>query len=168
MADNVRLEKGLKIVRERMLGIAFLLLGIDQITKYYAVQELAKGNITIFPGFDLTLRYNTGAAFNFLADAAGWQRFFFIGLAIIISVGIYIWMGRLSYREKLEGLGLSFILSGALGNALDRIIYGRVTDFILLYYKEWEWPAFNIADSAIFVGVCLLILNLFKKSPEKG
>ncbi len=157
----------MKSRREQWIMVSAFVVGFDQISKYLSTQHLMLvDKIKVFPGFDLTLRHNTGAAFNFLANAAGWQRWFFIGLAIVVSLVIYVWLGRLTAKDKQEAFALSLILGGAVGNLLDRISYGYVTDFILLYYKDWEWPAFNIADSAIFLGVVLLLPTLFKKKVQ--
>ncbi len=152
-------------MRDKWLTVAAFVMGFDQISKYYMTTELTVlKQIIVFPGFDFVLRHNTGAAFSLLASAPGWQRWFFIGLGFLVSFIIYIWMGRLSAKQKLEGFALALIFGGAVGNMLDRILLGSVTDFILLYYKTWEWPAFNLADMAIFFGVVLLIPTLFKKS----
>jgi signal peptidase II len=144
--------------RKIWICIAVFIVMLDQITKYLSTQYLRFDDwITVFPGFALTLRHNTGAAFNFLANADGWQRWFFVGLAMVVSSIIYTWMGRLTPQNKSEGFALSLILGGALGNLVDRVADGYVTDFVLLYYKSWQWPAFNIADSAIFLGVVFLL-----------
>ena len=144
------------------IGISAAVVGLDQFTKYLSTQYLTVVDlIQVLPGFDLALSHNTGAAFGFLANAAGWQRWFFIGLALVMSSIIYVWLGRLSPKNKQEAFGLSLILGGALGNVVDRIIHGYVTDFIVLYYKNWQWPAFNLADSAICLGVFLLIPLLY-------
>lgn len=141
----------------------------DQLTKWLAMKYLVLGTPkAVFPGFDLELRYNHGAAFSFLADATGWQRWFFVFFAIAVSILIYFWLRKLSPKEKLEGLGLSLILGGAIGNLFDRLIFGYVIDFISLYVQKpsWTWPAFNIADSAICIGVGLVMIAMLKK-PEK-
>jgi signal peptidase II len=153
-------------IREKWLIVAALVIGFDQITKYLSTVHLASIHaLPVFPGLDLSLRYNTGAAFSFLANAGGWQHWFFIGLALVVSAIIYLWLGRLSVQDKQEGLALSLILGGAIGNLMDRLTEGAVIDFIVLYYnQQWQWPAFNLADSAIFVGVLLLIPILWKKS----
>lgn len=151
-------------MRKQWIVLSAVVVGLDQFTKYLSTQNLTfQESLKILPGFDLTLRHNTGAAFSFLANAAGWQRWFFIGLALVMSSIIYVWLGRLSAKDKQEAFGLSLILGGALGNVIDRIIHGYVIDFILLYYQDWQWPAFNLADSAICLGVVLLIPTLFKK-----
>lgn len=144
-------------------SISALTVLLDQISKWLILQTLALyQTIPVFPGFDLTLQYNKGAAFSFLAQEPGWQRWFFISLAAIMSLAIVLWLTRLSNKEKVEGLGLALILGGAVGNLIDRVLFGHVVDFILLYYKDWQYPAFNIADSAICVGVVLLGFGLLK------
>jgi len=151
-------------MRKQWIALSAVVVGLDQLTKYLITQHLTlMDSIKILPSFDLTLRHNAGAAFSFLASATGWQRWFFIGLALVMSSVIYVWLGRLSAQDKQEAFGLSLILGGALGNVIDRIMHGYVIDFILLYYKDWQWPAFNLADSAICLGVVFLIPTLFKK-----
>jgi len=153
-----------ELMREKWLVISIFVLGFDQFTKYLSTQRLALvDSIAVFPGLDFTLRYNKGAAWSFLANASGWQRWFFIGLTILISIGIYVWLGRLSTKEKQAAFALSLVLGGAFGNLLDRINYGYVIDFILFHYQSWQWPAFNLADTAICIGVALLIPTLVKK-----
>ncbi|MDG4604451.1 MAG: signal peptidase II, partial [Candidatus Contendobacter sp.] len=127
------------------------------------------------PSFNLLLTYNTGAAFSFLADAGGWQRWFFLGLGLMVSIGLLIWLGRLKPAEKRLAAALALILGGAVGNLIDRIWLGQVIDFIQLYYDRWYWPAFNIADSAITLGAVLLVLDSWRskksdpvKNPAKG
>lgn len=148
------------------LILAMIVVVLDQLSKYIVNETfLLWETFAIIPNFfDFTLRYNTGAAFNFLAKASGWQRWFLIGLGLIISAIIVLWMKRLSNKDKWEGYGLALILAGAIGNLIDRFMQGYVIDFILLHYYQWEYPAFNVADSAIFIGMVLLIPSLFKKS----
>lgn len=145
-------------------SIALIAAILDQMTKTWITHHL-EGNqaIHVFKGFDLILRYNRGASFSFLAEASGWQRWFFVGLAGIMSTILVFWLYKLDIRQKMEGFGLSLILGGAIGNLIDRLLSGQVTDFILLYYKHWQYPAFNIADSAICVGVGLLGFSMFQK-----
>jgi len=152
-------------MRERWMTISILVAGIDQMTKYTSTERLSIVDpIHVFPGLDFTLRHNTGAGWSLLAGGSGWQRWFLIGLAMVVSVIIYIWLGKLSAKEKMEACALSLILGGAFGNLLDRVNHGYVIDFILFYYNEkWQWPAFNIADTAICIGVALLIPILLKK-----
>jgi signal peptidase II len=104
--------------------------------------------------------HNEGAAFSFLSDAAGWQRWMFIGLGVVVSVGILVWLRRLPPKgQHLLAAGLSFVLGGALGNVIDRVLWGHVIDFIRVHYEEHYFPAFNVADSAITIGAALLILD---------
>jgi signal peptidase II len=111
--------------------------------------------------------HNTGAAFSFLSDAGGWQRWLFAGLAVGMSVVISVWLTRLKENETLIAVALSLILGGAIGNLIDRLAYGYVIDFLDVYYETWHWPAFNIADSAITVGVVLMLIDSFKSKPEE-
>lgn len=147
------------------LWVAGGVLLLDQITKVLSTRYLSfSTSLSIIPGLDLTLSHNTGAAFSFLANASGWQRGFFITLAAVVSLIIIVWLMKLQKTQKMEGIGLSLILGGALGNLWDRLAHGYVIDFILLYYKEWTWPVFNIADTAICIGVVFLIFSIFRHS----
>ena len=133
---------------------------LDQVTKGMATAHLQYGiPWPVIPGFNLTLLHNTGAAFSLLDDAAGWQRWMFTGIALVVSVIIVFWMRQLEARDRLALAALALILGGALGNVIDRLRLGYVVDFIQWYYQQWSWPAFNIADSAIFVGVIVLIFR---------
>ena len=114
----------------------------------------------VFSWLNITLAHNYGAAFSFLSDAGGWQRWFFIVLASGVSLVLLVWLLRLPRKEWLTALGLSLILGGAIGNLVDRIQLGYVVDFIDVYYKNWHYPAFNVADSAITCGVILLLLDV--------
>lgn len=146
-----------------MLAIAVVLL--DQGSKWFVTKTLEYGEtLSVFPSFSFTLRHNSGAAFSFLTEAGGWQRWFFVGIAAVVSAIIFIWLGRLSRQDKVEALGLSLILGGALGNVIDRLFYGYVVDFILVYYKDWQYPAFNIADMAISFGVFFFIYSMIRKT----
>lgn len=113
----------------------------------------------ILPWLNMTLAHNYGAAFSFLSDAGGWQRWFFTILASIVSLVLIVWVLRLPRRQWLTGLALSLVIGGAIGNLVDRVQLGYVVDFIDVFYKSWHWPAFNVADSAITCGVILLILD---------
>ena len=146
----------------KWLAISVVIIILDQVTKYYASQELVLYQaVPVFPGFNLTLMHNTGAAFSFLSQAGGWQRWFFIGLASLISLAILVWMSSLSARRRWLSVALAFVLGGALGNLWDRINLGYVVDFIEVYYAEYYWPAFNVADSAITIGAIMLIIDAF-------
>jgi signal peptidase II len=118
-------------------------------------------SIPVLPFFNLTYVHNPGAAFSFLSEAGGWQRWFFSGLALVISIGITVWLARLQKHETLLAAALSLILGGAIGNLIDRVAYGYVIDFIDVYYQNSHFPAFNIADAAINLGVFLLLAESF-------
>jgi signal peptidase II len=150
--------------RKHWVSIALLIVFFDQLSKFYSSVYLSPfSRLEVLPGIDLVLRYNSGAAFSFLADASGWQRWFFISLALIVSISIYHCLSKVSSEKPLESLGFTCLLGGAIGNLIDRVLHGQVTDFILLYYRQWEWPAFNIADTAICIGMTLLLPMLFQR-----
>lgn len=145
------------------LGLSSLLLILDQLTKVIAKNSLFEGISQPVTSFlNWTLVYNSGAAFSFLAQAGGWQRWFFTGVGIIAAL-IMIWLIRKNSHQTIFSLALSLVLSGAIGNVIDRIIYGAVVDFVDVHYMGWHWPAFNIADSAITIGVILLIVDEIKR-----
>ena len=144
----------------KWLWLSILVILLDQFTKYQASQILVLHEPrAIITGFNLTLMHNTGAAFSFLSQAGGWQRWFFIGLGGIIGFGILIWMLGLPQDKRWLAAALALILGGALGNMWDRIVQGYVVDFIEVYYRGWYWPAFNIADSAITIGAIMLVID---------
>jgi signal peptidase II len=141
-------------------GVSGAIIGLDQLTKFLAERLLEMHQpVSVLPSFNLTLTYNTGAAFSFLAGAGGWQRWFFLGLGSLVSIVLIVWLTRLRPEEKRLGLALALILGGAIGNLIDRAWLGQVIDFIQLYYDRWYWPTFNIADSAITLGAALLVLD---------
>jgi signal peptidase II len=146
----------------KWLGLSLLALVLDQGSKL-AVDSTMQlyQSIPVLPFFKLTYVHNTGAAFSFLSHAGGWQRWFFAGLALVISVVITVWLSRLQKQETLLAIALSLILGGAVGNLIDRLAYGYVIDFLDVYYGTWHWPAFNIADSAITLGVMLMLAESF-------
>jgi len=142
--------------------ISIIAIALDQITKWYASNLLSMHQpVPVMPSFNFTLMHNYGAAFSFLSNAGGWQRWFFTIVAAVISVVLIVWIARLKSHEKWLGLGLSLVLGGAIGNLIDRVRLGYVVDFIQWYYDSFYWPAFNIADSAIFVGTAILLLTTF-------
>ena len=145
----------------KWLWLSGLVIMLDQLTKLLADRFLSTHASTpVIPGFfDLVLAYNTGAAFSFLADAGGWQRWFFTVLALGVSIFLILWLKRLQPSEKMTAIALALILGGAIGNLIDRILYGHVIDFIHWFYRDFSWPAFNIADSAITLGAALLIIH---------
>jgi signal peptidase II len=145
------------------LGLSSFLLILDQLTKVIAKNSLFEGVSQPVTSFlNWTLVYNSGAAFSFLAQAGGWQRWFFTSVGIIAAL-IMIWLIRKNTHQTIFSLALSLVLSGAIGNVIDRIIYGAVVDFVDVHYMGWHWPAFNIADSAITIGVILLIVDEIKR-----
>ncbi len=162
----------------KWLWITLLVVILDQISKQWANAALPLAKpIELISNLNLYLAYNEGAAFSFLSSAGGWQRWFFTVIALAVSTALVFWMRKLPKHETLSAIGLAFILSGAMGNVIDRILFGHVIDFIQFYYHHAEsclpgfaaflnggnvqciWPAFNIADSAISVGAALLIID---------
>nr|WP_202799373.1 MULTISPECIES: signal peptidase II [Alishewanella] len=151
----------------RWWWLILLLIGLDQLTKQLVHQNMALfDSIELLPFFNLTYVRNYGAAFSFLSDAGGWQRWFFTILAVVISSVIAVWMSRLPRQQIKLGLALSLVFAGAIGNLIDRSIYGYVIDFFHLYYQTWHYPAFNIADSAICIGAALIIWDSFSSDSE--
>jgi len=143
----------------RWLVFAACLLIIDQLTKLWFDSALRYGErFQVLPFFDFTLLYNRGAAFSFLADEAGWQRWFFTVLGLG-AASFILWMMHKNRTQTRLLLALALILSGALGNVIDRVAYGHVIDFLLFYWQNWYYPAFNVADSCITLGAILLILD---------
>ncbi|MCC6656740.1 MAG: lipoprotein signal peptidase [Rhodocyclaceae bacterium] len=148
------------------LGLAGLIIVLDQLTKFWVVSALRLGQSVELTSFlNLVLVYNPGAAFSVLSDAGGWQRWFFVVLAIAVS-GWLTFLIRSHAAERLLPLAATLILGGALGNVIDRIRYGAVVDFVDLHAVSWHWPAFNVADSAISVGVALLVWQQLFCAPK--
>ncbi len=146
----------------RWYAWALLVVLLDQLSKYWISSSLDYGEARPYTGFfNLVLTYNKGAAFSFLAGAAGWQRGFFIGIALVAVVVISVLLARHA-GEKLFCLSLALILGGAIGNVLDRIVLGYVVDFLDFHVAGWHWPAFNLADSAITLGAVLLVADSFR------
>lgn len=146
------------------LSLAMILVGLDQLTKVLAEDWLAPYEpVPLMPLLNLTLMYNEGAAFSLLSDAGGWQRWFFVVVGLGVTGILVVWLRGIKAGERLQAWGLTLIIGGALGNLIDRILYGRVVDFIDVYYDRWHWPAFNLADSAITVGVGLLIWEALRE-----
>lgn len=142
------------------LVLAFLVVALDQWTKTLAVAHLDYARpVPLLPVLNITLHYNTGAAFSFLSDAGGWQRWFFSAVAVVASLAICIWLARLHRGETLLAISLSLILGGAIGNLWDRLALGYVVDFISVHYRDWYFPTFNVADSAVSVGAGIMILD---------
>ena len=144
----------------KWLWFSGLVLILDQFTKLLADTLLVMYEpVSLLPFLDLSKAYNAGAAFSFLSQADGWQRWFFVGITLFVAVVIVLWLARLLPSQRRIGLALSLVLGGAIGNLVDRLVYGYVIDFIDLYYGSWHWPTFNVADSAITVGAVLLVLD---------
>ncbi len=152
----------------RWLWLTAVVVVLDQITKQWADRTLDyfQPVAVIDCFFNLTLLYNKGAAFSFLSDAGGWQRWFFTVLSAVVSVVIFIWLKKLPADKKVLAAGLALILGGAIGNLIDRSIYGHVIDFIDVYYQNRHWPAFNIADSAITLGAACLLFDMFTEKRD--
>lgn len=155
---------------QRWWALALILFVLDWVTKQAIEANLFYGQeIAVFPFFDLTLRYNTGAAFSFLAQAGGWQRWFFSLIALAVVVGISWRLVKISETNRLESLALTFVLGGAIGNLYDRLVYGHVVDFLQFHWQQsWYFPAFNLADSAITIGVILMLLEGFVTKKQEG
>jgi len=170
MASGARGDAG-GVAREpsgwRWLPVALAVIGLDQLVKLWCVQHLALYRpVRLLPVLDITLTYNTGAAFSFLAEASGWQKWLFAGLAVAVAAVITLWLRRLNGRTKwMLCLSLTLIMGGALGNLIDRLRIGHVVDFILAHWHGVYFPwAFNVADSAITVGAALLLIDAWVES----
>ncbi len=151
----------------RWLGLAALVIILDQISKLWIISHFVYGEgLRVTDFFNLVHARNMGAAFSFLSDAGGWQRWLFSAIAVVAAVWI-TWLLRKHAQEKLFCFALALILGGALGNLIDRIAYGYVVDFLDFYWKSYHFPAFNVADSAITCGATLLVLESFMKKQEK-
>ena len=158
----------------RILGVSLAIVLLDQITKQVMdgwlglCQPYACERQHILPFFQLVVLYNEGAAFSFLADAGGWQRWVLSGVSLIVSIGICIWLLRLTSEQRILRWSLALILGGALGNLIDRALFGHVIDFLVLYYDPYYFPAFNVADAAISLGACGLLLDMFLTKEAKS
>lgn len=147
----------------RFLWISAIIFVLDQWSKYAIVEGMSLyESIQITGFFNLTYVHNYGAAFSFLYDAGGWQVYFLSSVALIVSALILWWLRQATKEQFLLPVAFAFILGGALGNVFDRIMHGYVIDFLDFYYASYHWPAFNVADSAIFIGAGLLIIDMFK------
>ncbi|HHX82310.1 MAG TPA: lipoprotein signal peptidase [Pseudomonadaceae bacterium] len=142
---------------------------MDQVTKYLSNTLLPYAQAQpVVPGFDLLLVYNRGAAFSFLDDAGGWQRWALAVVSLVVSIVIALWLWRLPARQRLLGIALALVLGGALGNLYDRMVLGYVIDFVSLYYGSWRFATFNIADAAISIGALLLAIDVFTGEQSDG
>lgn len=144
----------------KLLWLSLLVVVLDQASKFWIMSTFNDYEVlTIWPVFNLTLVYNTGAAFSFLSDAGGWQRWFFVAIAVLLVVVMVVWLRRLGAHERWTGVGLAFVIGGAVGNLIDRIWLGKVVDFLQWHWEDWYFPSFNLADSAITLGVVLLLID---------
>lgn len=157
----------IKISNARWLLLSLTVFLLDQWTKYVVVAHFDYREVLpVFTsggawGFNLTLAHNYGAAFSFLANQPGWQRWFFASIALTVGSGLSVWLLRLSPSQKWLATALALLVGGAFGNLYDRVINGYVVDFLDAYYGAYHWPAFNVADSAICIGAVLLLLESF-------
>ncbi len=153
------------------LLLSVLIIVADQVSKWVVLQHFQlHDSLPVIAGLlNWTLAYNEGAAFSFLSDAGGWQRWFFTALAVIVSAILVVWLKRTNRADWRTAMPLALIIGGAIGNVIDRIRLGHVVDFIDVHYGTWSWPAFNSADSAISVGAVMLIaFGLFASKPDSA
>ena len=165
----VRLPLLILKIMLRWLWLSLVVIILDQFSKQLVESSfMVFETLPVIPFLNLTLAYNEGAAFRFLADQSGWQRWFFVLLATAVTGVLVVWLGRLQPADRLVALALALIIGGAMGNLIDRLLFGHVIDFIDAYYGDWHWPAFNLADSAIFLGVVLMLLDAFRTGRSGG
>jgi len=149
------------------LVLSIVLLALDQITKWVVSTEMSLyQTIDILPVFNFTYVHNYGAAFSFLSEAGGWQKYFFSTIAVTISVLLIYWLKKLPATNKLLCSAYALVLAGAIGNLIDRLVHGYVIDFLHVYYQQYDFPVFNIADVAISIGAALLLLDAFFEQKE--
>ena len=148
----------------RWLWVSALVVAADQLTKWLATSSIAlHERIPVLPFFDWTLTYNRGVAFSLFNDGQGWQRYGLSAFALLVAGAFTYWMAHLRRDERASALALALVIGGAIGNVIDRLRLGHVVDFVLLYWKDWSWPAFNVADSAIVCGAVLLVVSGFRQ-----
>lgn len=151
----------LAFAAQQWYRLALIVIAFDQLSKVLASLKLVYGEpVVILPVFNLMLAHNTGAAFSFLHDAGGWQRWLFSGLAAVVSIVLIVWIKRVAHQKLLAG-ALALVLGGAIGNLIDRVRFGHVVDFLSFHWGEHYFPAFNIADVGITVGAGLMLLDMF-------
>ncbi len=153
----------------KWLGLAGLVIVLDHLTKWWVSSTLGfQETVPVLPFFSVVLIHNHGAAFSFLADAGGWQRWLFIGIGLVATI-IIVRLLKTHAHEPRMALALALVLGGALGNVIDRALLGYVVDFLYFHYRDFAWPAFNVADSAICVGAAILVWDsLFSKTVKTG
>lgn len=157
---------GTGVLKWYAIALVFVLL--DQATKYAADSYLSYGQpVYVLPVFNITLHYNTGAAFSFLSDAGGWQRWFFILVSSGVSIALIVWIGLIKNQQRLLSFALVMILAGAVGNLVDRVLLGYVIDFVSLHWKGYYFPAFNVADTCITLGAASMLLDMVLHPEDK-
>lgn len=145
----------------RWLWLSLMVVVLDQASKQLIVSSFMLHEILeLLPLFNLTLTYNEGAAFSFLSDQAGWQRWFLSGVAVVVTLVMILWLRGLKQHERLTAISLGLIIGGAVGNLIDRVLFGHVIDFLDFYIGQYHWPAFNVADSAISIGVAIMLYEI--------
>lgn len=150
----------------RFWWLALLVLIADQLSKIWVIKNFSLGeSVSLLPVFNFTYARNYGAAFSFLGDAGGWQRWLFTAIAVVVTAILSVWLSRLKSSQWKLSLALVLIVAGAVGNLIDRSLYGYVVDFLHVFYQDWHYPIFNIADCAITIGAGLLIWDSF--SPDE-
>lgn len=162
----------------RWLWLTILWVVIDQITKQWVAGSFDyRETLAVLPFFNITYVHNPGAAFSFLADQGGWQRWFFTAIAAIASIIFIVWLAKTSKKQTMLSISFALILSGAVGNLIDRVLFGYVIDFLDFHWSGTHFPAFNVADSMIFIGAALMLLDSFmnpetdkdlEKAPKKA
>ena len=152
---------GLEAGASNWLWLSLAVVALDQWTKYLITDHLDEfEEVILLPVLELMRLHNQGAAFSFLSNASGWQRWVFTALGLVVAAAILVWLRRLPARGRnLLAAGLCLVLAGALGNVIDRVLWGHVIDFVRVHYEGWYFPAFNVADSSITIGAGLLILD---------
>ncbi len=162
MTENTLIDEPLMQKSLRWLLLSLVIVIVDQVTKFWAVAALNDGStIDILPVLDFGLAYNKGAAFSFLADAGGWQKIFFSVIAIAVSAYLTFAISRAKVSEKQLVVAYALVIAGAIGNVIDRIRIDKVVDFIHVFYQNWHFPYFNVADMSITMGAILLIMEAF-------
>ena len=150
------------------LWLSAVIVAADQLTKWIATSTMTlHERVAVLPFFDWTLTYNRGVAFSLFNDGQGWQRFGLSAFALIVAGGFTYWMAHLPKHERGNAVALALVIGGAIGNVIDRLRLGHVVDFVLLYWRDWSWPAFNLADSAIVIGAALLVFVGFRHEQQK-
>jgi signal peptidase II len=156
----------------KVFGLSVAIVLLDQITKQWMdhwlglCEPYACNREVLLPVFQLVVLYNEGAAFSFLADAGGWQRWLLTGISLVVSIGITVWLMRLPKQQLMLRISLALVLGGALGNLIDRALFGYVIDFLVVHYDQYYFPAFNVADAAISLGAVGLVLDMFINREE--